>query len=46
MNWFDIFLIVLIAAWLAAAIIFIIKQKKKGKCIGCGCKDCSKCKRR
>ena len=48
MNLIDILIIILISLWVVFAILYIVKCKKNGKCIGCdGCKDkgnCQSCK--
>lgn len=43
MNVYDIFIIVLIAALLAGAIVYIVKNRRKGGCTGCGgCESCGR----
>ncbi|MDD6275400.1 MAG: FeoB-associated Cys-rich membrane protein [Clostridia bacterium] len=34
--------LIILAVWLVAAVIWIYRQKKKGKSVSCG-GDCSKC---
>ncbi|MFA6937446.1 MAG: hypothetical protein WCQ67_04380 [Treponema sp.] len=37
----DIVIIGLVAAWVVAAVVFIIRSHKKGRSLSCGC--CSSC---
>lgn len=42
MNIADIVIICILAAAVAAATVYIVKRRKKGKCIGCS-GDCAAC---
>ncbi len=43
MGFFDYLILGVIALLLVVVVIYLIRQKKKGKCIGCG-GDCSSCR--
>ncbi len=51
MSLLDYIIIALLAIWVIVAVIYIVRCKKKGKCIGCDescnndCKNCKKNKR-
>lgn len=38
----DIAILALVALWVAAAAVYAVRQKRKGKSLSCG-GDCSKC---
>ena len=45
MNIFDYILIGITAVCLVLALVYILKEKKKGRCIGCShCNSCQSCK--
>ncbi len=47
MSLLDYIIIALIAIWVVLSVVYIIRCKKKGKCIGCdeSCnRDCKSCK--
>lgn len=41
MNAVDIIILSVLAAAVAAAVAFIIKRRKNGKCCSCGCDNCN-----
>ena len=41
MGWLDVALLLLAGAWLVAALVWLLRRKKRG-CSGC-CTDCSAC---
>lgn len=41
----DYLLLAFIGGWLVASIVFIRRQKKRGRCIGCSSSSCEACGR-